>query len=168
MRSNTDASRTRDSVSQPKQRWMAKGWPVHNESSSFRPRTPSSNDFLQWRADCHARSQRLEQMDDGAIPSHFSEHVSHYRYARACALMDRNANPEGAGVEAVRRWLHDKPLDSGAPTSLLPTFARRKMARGEDRDRLRPQVSQTVTVITAHVQPEANGSSCYRTIPRSL
>ena len=63
--------------------------------------------FLQWRADCHAQSQRLEQMEDGAIPSHFSEHVSHYRYARACAVMDRDANPEGAGIEAVRKWLHD-------------------------------------------------------------
>ena len=63
--------------------------------------------FLEWRADCHARSQRLEQMDDGAIPTQFSEHVSHYRYARACALIDSDANPEGAGVEAVRTWLKD-------------------------------------------------------------
>ncbi len=63
--------------------------------------------FLEWRADCHARSQRLEQIDDGAIPSQFSEHVSHYRYARACALIDSNANPEGAAVEAVRAWLKD-------------------------------------------------------------
>jgi hypothetical protein len=61
--------------------------------------------FLEWRADCHARSQRLEQLDDGAIPSQFSEHVSHYRYARACALIDSDANPEGAAVEAVRMWL---------------------------------------------------------------
>jgi hypothetical protein len=63
--------------------------------------------FLQWHAECHAQSQRLEQMEDGAIPSHFSEHVSHYRYARACAVIDREANPENAGIEAVRRWLHD-------------------------------------------------------------
>jgi len=64
--------------------------------------------FLQWRAQCHAQSQRLEAMEDGAIPSHFSEHVSHYRYARACAVMEREANPEGAGVEAVRQWLNDE------------------------------------------------------------
>ena len=63
--------------------------------------------FLQWRAECHAQSQRLEQLEDGAIPNQFSEHVSHYRYARACAVIDSNANPEGAGIEAVRRWLHD-------------------------------------------------------------
>jgi hypothetical protein len=61
--------------------------------------------FLEWRADCHAQSQRLEKMDDEAIPSQFSEHVSHYRYARACALIDSDANPEGAAVEAVRTWL---------------------------------------------------------------
>ncbi len=63
--------------------------------------------FLKWQTECHAQSQRLEQMDDGAIPSHFSEHVSHYRYARACAVMDRHGNPESAGIEAVRQWLHD-------------------------------------------------------------
>jgi hypothetical protein len=62
--------------------------------------------FLQWRAECHAQSQRLEQMDDVAIPSHFSEHVSYYRYARACAVMDRETNPESVGIEAVRNWLH--------------------------------------------------------------
>jgi len=47
--------------------------------------------FLQWQTECHAQAQRLEQMDDGAIPTHFSEHVSHYRYARACAVIDRTA-----------------------------------------------------------------------------
>jgi len=63
--------------------------------------------FLQWQTECHAQAQRLEQMDDGAIPTHFSEHVSHYRYARACAVIDQEANPENAGIEAVRRWLHN-------------------------------------------------------------
>jgi len=61
--------------------------------------------FLQWHSECESRSERLEQMDDGAIPSHFFEHVSHYRYARACAVMDGEANPETVGIEAVRRWL---------------------------------------------------------------
>ena len=42
-------------------------------------------------------------MDDSAIPSQFAQHVSHYRYARACAVMDREADPETAGIEAVRR-----------------------------------------------------------------
>ena len=68
--------------------------------------------FLQWRAQCHAQSQRLEAMEDGAIPGHFSEHVSHYRYARACAVIDRKANPEGAGVEAVRQWLNNQNRSS--------------------------------------------------------
>jgi hypothetical protein len=62
--------------------------------------------FLQWHAECRSRSELLEQMDDGAIPSQFFEHVSHYRYARACAVMDSAANPETIGIEAVRNWLH--------------------------------------------------------------
>lgn len=62
--------------------------------------------FLRWRAECHARSERLEQIDDGMIPSQFVQHVSHYRYARACAVMDREADPETMGIEAVREWLH--------------------------------------------------------------
>ncbi len=61
--------------------------------------------FLRWRAECHARSERLEQMDDGTIPNQFTQHVSHYRYARACAVMDREADPETAGIAAVREWL---------------------------------------------------------------
>jgi hypothetical protein len=61
--------------------------------------------FLQWHTECQSRSERLEQMDDGAIPSQFFEHVSHYRYARACAVMDSTPNPETAGIEAVRDWL---------------------------------------------------------------
>jgi hypothetical protein len=61
--------------------------------------------FLSWRAECLERQERIEAMDDASIPSEFEEHVRRYRFGRASAIVDREPNPEAAGVAAVRAWL---------------------------------------------------------------
>ena len=61
--------------------------------------------FLSWRAQCLERQERIEAMDDSAIPDEFIEHVQLYRYGRASAIVDRERNPEAAGVAAVSDWL---------------------------------------------------------------
>lgn len=47
-------------------------------------------------------------MDDSSIPDEFTEHVQLYRYGRASAIVDREGNPEAAGVAAVGAWLRRK------------------------------------------------------------
>ena len=47
-------------------------------------------------------------MDDSSIPDEFTEHVQLYRYGRASAIVDREGNPEAAGVAAVCAWLRDR------------------------------------------------------------
>jgi hypothetical protein len=61
--------------------------------------------FLSWRAQCLERQETIEAMDDAAIPEEFEEHVRRYRFGRASAIVDREPNPEAAGVAAVRSWL---------------------------------------------------------------
>lgn len=64
--------------------------------------------FLSWRAQCLEREERIEAMDESAVPEEFSEHVQLYRFGRASAIVDRERNPEAAGVAAVRDWLRTK------------------------------------------------------------
>ena len=64
--------------------------------------------FLSWRAQCLERQERIEAMDDSSIPDEFTEHVQLYRYGRASAIVDREGNPEAAGVAAVGAWLRRK------------------------------------------------------------
>jgi hypothetical protein len=61
--------------------------------------------FLSWRAECLERHETIEAMDDSLIPEEFEEHVRRYRFGRASAIVDRELNPEAAGVAAVRNWL---------------------------------------------------------------
>jgi hypothetical protein len=61
--------------------------------------------FLSWRAQCLEQEQRIEAMDESAVPDEFAEHVSRYRYGRATAIVDRAGNPEAAAIAAVRSWL---------------------------------------------------------------
>jgi len=64
--------------------------------------------FLSWRAQCLERQERIEAMDESLVPEEFTEHVQLYRYGRASAIVDREGNPEAAGVSAVRDWLRSK------------------------------------------------------------
>jgi hypothetical protein len=64
--------------------------------------------FLSWRAQCLERQERIEAMDDSSIPDEFTEHVQLYRYGRASAIVDREGNPEAAGVAAVSAWSRGK------------------------------------------------------------
>jgi hypothetical protein len=64
--------------------------------------------FLSWRAQCLERQERIEAMDESSIPDEFTEHVQLYRYGRASAIVDREGNPEAAGVAAVGAWLRRK------------------------------------------------------------
>ena len=64
--------------------------------------------FLSWRAQCLERQERIEAMDESLVPDEFTEHVQLYRFGRASAIVDREGNPEAAGVAAVREWLRTK------------------------------------------------------------
>jgi hypothetical protein len=64
--------------------------------------------FLSWRAQCLERQERIEAMDEALVPEEFTEHVQLYRFGRASAIVDREGNPEAAGVAAVREWLRSK------------------------------------------------------------
>jgi hypothetical protein len=64
--------------------------------------------FLRWRAECLERQETIEAMDDATIPEEFEEHVRRYRFGRASAIVDREPNPEAAGVAAVRSWLQTR------------------------------------------------------------
>jgi hypothetical protein len=64
--------------------------------------------FLSWRAQCLERQERIESMDESLVPEEFTEHVQLYRYGRASAIVDREGNPEAAGVAAVRDWLRSR------------------------------------------------------------
>lgn len=61
--------------------------------------------FVSWRAQCLEREERIEAIDDSLVPDEFAEHVHRYRFGRAAAIVDREGNPEAAGLAAVRTWL---------------------------------------------------------------
>jgi hypothetical protein len=64
--------------------------------------------FLSWRAQCLEQQQRIEAMDESAVPDEFAEHVSRYRFGRASAIVDNEGNPEAAAIAAVRSWLQSE------------------------------------------------------------
>jgi len=125
--------------------------------------------FLQWQTECHAQAQRLEQMDDGAIPTHFSEHVSHYRYARACAVIDREAG------KPIRRTRESKQSADGCTTAT-------RLQEPTDRSAPSRVKWREMKTVTAHdhryrelprssprsISLQRVGRRVYRTIPRSL